>query len=104
MSAREAAAAVIGAYQRLVSPWPPGPGRRALAGQSEAGPPRRLAGVTPPLYNAAVSREGGKLEEFTLKYGGEKPMIVIGELGPSGLVMAPSGNNSAQVGPMDLPA
>ena len=76
----------------------------APAAASESRPPQRLARVTTPLYNAAVSSEGGKLQEFTLKYRGEKPMIVIGELGPSGLVMAPSGNNSAQVVPMDLPA
>ena len=76
----------------------------APAAATESRPPQRLARVTTPLYNAAVSSEGGKLQEFTLKYRGEKPMIVIGELGPSGLVMAPSGNNSAQVVPMDLPA
>jgi YidC/Oxa1 family membrane protein insertase len=66
-------------------------------------PPQRLARVTAPLYEAAVSSEGGKLQEHTLKYRGDKPLVIIGELGPSGLVLAPSGNTSAQVVPMDLP-
>ena len=75
----------------------------APAAPSESRPPQRLARVSSPLYDAVVSSEGGKLQEFTLKYRGEKPMIVIGELGPAGLVMA-SGNNSVQAVPMDLPA
>jgi YidC/Oxa1 family membrane protein insertase len=47
--------------------------------------------VDTPLYRATVSSEGGKLQSFTLKYRGEKPMVVIGDLGPSGLVVGPAG-------------
>ena len=85
------------------APAPTTPMLPAPAAASESRPPQRLARVSAPLYEAAVSSEGGKLQEFTLKYRGEKPLIIIGELGPSGLVLA-SGNASAQVVPMDLAA
>jgi len=67
-------------------------------------PPQRLARVSSPLYEAAISSEGGKLQELTLKYRGDKPLIIIGDLGPAGLVVAPPGNASAQVIPMALAA
>ena len=67
-------------------------------------PPQRLARVTTPLYDASISSEGGKLQELTLKYRGEKPMIITGELGPSGLVISREGSATAQVVPMELSA
>ena len=76
----------------------------APAAGAESRPPQRLTRVVSPLYGAAISSEGGKLQELTLKYRGDKPMIIIGELGPSGLVLAPSGNTSAQVLPMSIGA
>ncbi|HEY2995149.1 MAG TPA: membrane protein insertase YidC [Methylomirabilota bacterium] len=88
------------------SPAPTAPATPMLPAPAAAAasrPPQRLARVGSPLYEAAVSSEGGKLQELTLKYRGEKPLIIIGELGPSGLVLA-SGNASAQVVPMDLAA
>ncbi len=51
-------------------------------------PPQRLASVQTPLYRAVVSSEGGKLQEMTLKYRGEKPMVMTGDLGPAGLVVS----------------
>jgi YidC/Oxa1 family membrane protein insertase len=74
-----------------------------LPAVSDNRPPQRLARVTTPLYNAAISSEGGKLQEMTLTYRGEKPMIIVGELGPAGLVLAPSGSGG-QVVPMDMSA
>jgi YidC/Oxa1 family membrane protein insertase len=65
-------------------------------------PPQRLATVVTPLYRAVVSSEGGKLQELTLHYRGEKPMVIVGELGPGGLVTGPPG--SAQAVPMRLSA
>ena len=71
----------------------PAPARRSRAesrrppcpaAPAEPRPPQRLARVTAPLYDAVVSSEGGKLQEFTLKYRGEKPMVVVGDLGPPG--------------------
>jgi YidC/Oxa1 family membrane protein insertase len=76
----------------------------APAEASDNRPPQRLAHIAAPLYEAAVSSEGGKLQEWTLKYRGEKPMIVIGELGPTGLVIAPGAGIPAHVVPMDLSA
>ena len=72
------------------------------AATAESRPPQRLARASSPLYEGAVSSEGGKLQELTLKYRGEKPLIIIAELGPAGLVLAASGNASAQVVAMDL--
>ncbi len=53
-------------------------------------PPQRTASVESPLYRAVVSSEGAKLLEWTLHYRGEKPMVVVGELGPRGLVIGPA--------------
>jgi YidC/Oxa1 family membrane protein insertase len=53
--------------------------------------------VTTPLYDAVVSSEGGKFQEFVLRYRGEKPMVIVGDLGPTGLVIAKSGSSSNQV-------
>jgi YidC/Oxa1 family membrane protein insertase len=63
-----------------VRPQPPGPR-----------PPQRVVIVETPLYRAAISSEGGKLQALTLKYRGEKPMVVLGDLGPAGLVVGPPG-------------
>src|SRR5262244_2374150 len=63
-------------------------------------PPQRLATVITPLYRAVVSSEGGKLQELTLTYRGDKPMVIVGELGPGGLVAGPPGQ--AQAVPMQL--
>jgi YidC/Oxa1 family membrane protein insertase len=65
------------------------PVRAAAAGPR---PPQRIVMVETPLYRAAISSEGGKLQAFTLKYRGEKPMVVVGDLGPSGLVVGPPGH------------
>jgi YidC/Oxa1 family membrane protein insertase len=70
---------------------------------ADARPPQRLAAVSTPYYEAAVSSEGGKLQEMTLKYRGDKPMIIIGELGPAGLVLAQAGGAAGQVVPMEVP-
>ena len=63
-------------------------------------PPQRLATVVTPLYRAVVSSEGGKLQELTLHYRGDKPMVMVGEFGPSGLVAGPPGQ--AQAVPMQF--
>jgi YidC/Oxa1 family membrane protein insertase len=65
-------------------------------------PQQRLATVNTPLYRATISSEGGKLQEFTLKYRGEKPMVVLGDLGPTGLVVGPAGHTEPL--PMELSA
>jgi YidC/Oxa1 family membrane protein insertase len=54
-------------------------------------PPQKLVSVEAPLYHGRVSSEGGKLQEWTLKYRGEKPLVVLGEQGPRGLVVVPHG-------------
>jgi YidC/Oxa1 family membrane protein insertase len=67
---------------------------------SDAKVPQRITKVVTPLYDASVSSDGGKLQEFVLRYRGEKPMVAIGDLGPTGLVIAKDG--SPQVLPMEL--
>ncbi|HEU4367886.1 MAG TPA: membrane protein insertase YidC [Methylomirabilota bacterium] len=63
----------------------------------EASAPQRITRVMTPLYDAAVSSEGGKLQELMLRYRGQKPMVSVGELGPTGLVIARPGAPSGQV-------
>ena len=67
---------------------------------AEARAPQRISRVSTPLYDAAVSSEGGKLQEYLLRYRGEKPMVSVGEFGPTGLVIASPGSPSGQVVPM----
>jgi YidC/Oxa1 family membrane protein insertase len=55
-----------------------------------ARPLQRTASIDTPLYHAVVSSEGAKLLEWTLHYRGEKPMVIVGELGPRGLVIGPA--------------
>jgi YidC/Oxa1 family membrane protein insertase len=66
----------------------------------EARPPQRITKVATPLYDAGISSEGGKLQEFVLKYRGEKPIVAVGDLGPTGLIIAPTGDATGQVLPM----
>ena len=54
-------------------------------------PPQRLATVESPRYTAVVSSEGGKLQEFNLRYRGDKPMVLVGALGPTGLALEMGG-------------
>ena len=65
-------------------------------------PPQRLATVESPLYRNVVSSEGGKLQELVLRYRGEKPMVIVGELGPAGLHLAPDASGPGEVVPMSF--
>jgi YidC/Oxa1 family membrane protein insertase len=66
-------------------------------------PPQRTVPVDGPLYHAVISSEGGKLQEWTLHYRGEKPMVIVGELGPRGLMVGPSpGTTGAEPLPMSI--
>lgn len=65
-------------------------------------PAERLVPVDTPLYHATVSSEGGKLQEYVLKYRGRKPMILVGELGPKGLVISPGPTEPGVIVPMFL--
>ena len=64
---------------------------------AEAKLPQRITRVTTPLYDAAVSSEGGKFQGFVLRYRGEKPMVIVGDIGPTGLLIARSGSSTSQV-------
>jgi YidC/Oxa1 family membrane protein insertase len=63
----------------------------------EARPAQRITRVSTPLYQTAVSSEGGKFQEFTLSYRGQKPMVILGDLGPTGLLMGPVGGPAAHL-------
>ncbi|HXL46287.1 MAG TPA: membrane protein insertase YidC, partial [Candidatus Binatia bacterium] len=41
-------------------------------------------------------------QEFVLKYRGDKPMVIVGDLGPAGLLIAADANRSPDVVPMTL--
>src|SRR5205809_392921 len=84
---------------------PPAPAPPAApATPRAAAPPRlpqRLASVETPRYSAVVSSEGGKLQELVLKYRGAKPMVIVGDLGPAGLLVSLDGQSPTVV-PMTL--
>jgi YidC/Oxa1 family membrane protein insertase len=63
-------------------------------------PPQRTVPVETPLYRAVVSSEGGKLQEWTLEYRGIKPLVIVGELGPRGLIVGPAQAGGAEPLPM----
>jgi YidC/Oxa1 family membrane protein insertase len=65
-------------------------------------PPQRLTTVDAPLYRAVVSSEGGKLQELALKYRGEKPVVMIGDLGPAGLLVSPDPSAAPTPVPMTV--
>jgi YidC/Oxa1 family membrane protein insertase len=94
---------------KVPSPAPPATGGAVVApsvpiavpAQAPAPrPPQRLTRVTTPLYAASISSEGGKLQEFMLRYRGEKPLVSVGEIGPTGLMVASAGTADGQVVPM----
>ncbi len=78
----------------------PAPVPAAARGPQAPRPPQSLAAVEAPLYRDVVSSEGGKLQELQLRYRGEKPMVIVGDLGPAGLQLAPDANAPAEVVPM----
>ena len=75
---------------------PPGPPRERLR------TPQRTVVVDAPLYHAVISSEGGKLQEWTLKYRGGKPMVAVGEFGPTGLQVG-ADQRPPEVVPMETP-
>jgi YidC/Oxa1 family membrane protein insertase len=54
-------------------------------------PPQRTVTVDTPIYRAILSSDGGKLQEWTLHYRGEKLLVVSGELGFRGLSLGRPG-------------
>lgn len=79
------------------------PGRAAPAPpRPVVRPPQRLVTIESPLYHAVVSSEGGKIQELTLHYRGEKPMVQTGELGPLGLLVATEPGRPAAPVPMQV--
>src|SRR5947209_13734100 len=92
-----------------IAPAPPVPSAPAAApavpgarAPQSPRPLQRLATVETPLYRDVVSSEGGKLQELVLRYRGEKPMVIVGDLGPAGLQLAPGGNSPGEVVPMSF--
>ena len=93
---REAPPAVAPAPQPQPAPTPTPPRERPRL-------PQRTVVVDAPLYHAVVSSEGGKLQEWTLKYRGSKPMVAVGEFGTTGLQMSADQRPPAVV-PMEISA
>jgi len=87
------------------APAAPGPVPTPAPSAVEAPrPPQRLVNVETPLYRAVVSSEGGKLQELVLRYRGEKPMVLVGDLGPAGLLVGPGAGAPPVVVPMTVSA
>jgi YidC/Oxa1 family membrane protein insertase len=83
----------------IAVPSQPSPGTAEASERPR--PPQRTATVEGPLYRAVVSSEGGKLQEWTLKYRGEKPMVAVGDFGPTGLVVGTE-RRAGEIVPMEL--
>jgi YidC/Oxa1 family membrane protein insertase len=79
----------------------PQPAQATAAPRQRERPQQRTASVEAPLYRGVVSSEGGKLQEWTLRYRGEKPMVAVGEFGPIGLTVGTE-QRPAEVVPMEL--
>jgi YidC/Oxa1 family membrane protein insertase len=96
------------ASQPPTAPPPPAPAPQTAsspaAGRASqaARPPQRLVTVESPLYRDVVSSEGGKLQELVLRYRSEKPMVIVGDLGPGGLQLGPDENAPGEVVPMSF--
>src|SRR5437870_9770302 len=92
-----------------IAPAPPVPSAPAAApavpgarAPQSPRPLQRLATVETPLYRDVVSSEGGKLQELVLRYRGEKPMVIVGDLGPQGLLLSADGKGPGDVISMNL--
>ena len=72
----------------------PGGSSAAAAPAPVAAPaiPERAAEIVSPLYRATVSSRGGELREWELNYRGQKPLVIPGLLGPTGLVVERAGS------------
>jgi YidC/Oxa1 family membrane protein insertase len=94
------------APSKAAAPAPPAPAAANVmpvpAAPAGPRPPQRTVDVDGPLYHGVVSSEGGKLQEWTLKYRGPKPMVIVGELGPTGLTIAPDPAQPGHVVPMSI--
>ena len=85
-------------------PAPPAqaqPPQAALVPRERARVQQSTAVVEAPFYRAVVSSEGGKLQGWTLKYRGEKPMVAVGEFGFAGLTVG-TGQRPGEVVPMEI--
>lgn len=82
------------------SPQPP-PSAPPAPVQPGPRPPQRITRVSTPLYETSVSSEGGKFQDFVLRYRGEKPIVVLGDLGPTGMVVSGPGSPTGAVVPME---
>ena len=91
---------------QVAAPAPPAPAlsvasQPAAPPKERVRPAQRTAPVEAPAYRAVVSSEGGKLQEWTLRYRGEKPMVAVGEFGPVGLIVG-TDQRAGEAVPMDL--
>ncbi len=90
------------AQQPVVPALAPSPAEAPTRQATGPPAPQRTATVESPLYRAVVSSAGGKLQEWTLRYRGDKPMVVIGELGLTGLVVGPAEGAFGEPLPMSV--
>lgn len=60
--------------------------------------PEHVASVESPLYRGKVISRGGDLQEWELIYRGQKPLVIPGMLGPTGLIVERAGAPAQIVG------
>src|SRR5262249_28882485 len=77
---------------------PPAAAVPRLEGQTV---PDRTAVVEGPVYRGVVDSRGGRLDDWTLHYRGEKSMVLDQEVGPRGLTVQ-RGGAAAEVVPFAI--
>src|SRR5207253_4418612 len=75
----------------------PAPTHAAAAPLAAPTVPDRTATVQTPLYRAAISSRGGAITVWDVHFRGDRPMVLDGILGPSGIRVVAAGRSEQPV-------
>ena len=75
----------------------PAPTPAAAAPLAAPTVPDRTASVETPLYRAAISSRGGAITVWDVHFRGDRPMVLDGILGPSGIRVVAAGRSERPV-------
>ena len=75
----------------------PAPTPAAAAPLAAPTVPDRTASVETPLYRAAISSRGGAITVWDVHFRGDRPMVLDGILGPSGIRVVAAGRSEQPV-------
>ncbi len=75
----------------------PAPSPAAAAPLAAPSVPDRMATVETPLYRAEISSRGGAITVWDVHFRGDRPMVLDGVLGPSGIRVVAAGRSEQPV-------